>query len=222
MSTTSARLVLLTVCVLPLGGCCSMARLFCGPDRSAWVPVSYDSPAATLATFLEAVRRDDSAKVYESLAASFKAQHGLDGMVVNAAWERLRNEVTGLHLLGYAEVPNEPVQAQDGGVTYLVATEGVTIRIDLVRQSFWELQYRGRDGKPRETSAALDFDTLNGLLRVEAAEPDPEDDLPQARIALEPRLVMHPGSPSLQLSDVDRLAVGREWKIAEIRQVADR
>ena len=198
-----------------------MARLFCGPDRTSWVPIAYDSPSATLATFLEAVRRDDPAKIYQCLAASFVKQHGLDGLVVNAAWERLRNEVTGLHLLGYAEVPKAPLRADDGGVTYEVTVEGVILRLDLVRQSFWELHYRGRDGKARESSTALDFDTLNGLLRIEAAEPDPVDDLPQTKIALEPRVVLHPGSPSLRLADIDRLAVGRDWQIAGMRTVAN-
>lgn len=201
---------------MPLGGCCTMARFFCGPDTSPWVPIAYDSAEATLRTFLEAVRRNQPSVVYGCLSPGFKRQHGLDGLLVQAAWERLEAQVPGLHLLGYAEVPKEPQQRQDGGVSYELVVEGQALRIDLVRQSYWELRYRGRDGRPRETSTALDHDTLNGVVRVTDKGLDPVDELPQAEIALEPRVVLHPGTPKLRLEDVDELTVGREWKIAEI------
>lgn len=196
-----------------------MARFFCGPDTTPWVPIAYDTPDATVRTFLEAVRRDQPNEVYRCLAPSFKAHHQLDGLLVQVAWDRLKEQVPGLHLLGYAEVPAAPSRIADGGVTYEIEVEGRVLRLDLVRQSYWELRYRGKDGKPRETSTALDFDTLNGLLRVTDKGLDPVDELPQAEVALEPRVVLHPGAPRLRLEDVDGLAVGREWKIAEITGV---
>ena len=31
--------------LLAASGCCSLARLFCGPDTSAWLPIDYATPA---------------------------------------------------------------------------------------------------------------------------------------------------------------------------------
>ena len=52
--------VLALLPLLGTGSCCWMARVFCGPDTSPWVPISYETSRATLATFLEAVRRENT------------------------------------------------------------------------------------------------------------------------------------------------------------------
>ena len=209
--------VLLALLVAPAGGCCTAARLFCGPDRTPWVPIEHDTPNATLATFLEAVRRDAPDVIYGCLSAGFRRQHELDGMVVAAAWDKLREETRGLHLLGYAQTPGKPASQDAANAAFELEVEGYSVRIDLVRETYWELRYRGADGRIRETSSLLDDSAVASTVRVAAAPPDPVDDLPQAEVALAPRVAMHPGSAALDAKSVERLAMGREWKIANLR-----
>lgn len=203
------------VSLLPLTGCCTMARLFCGPDRTPWVPIAHDTARATLATFLEAVRRDDPLRVYQCLAPSYIRANDLDYQLVTAFWERLCREVPA-HMLGYAELPAAPIRIQDDGVTYAIEIEGRVLHIDLVRQSFWEVRYRAPDGSPRETSRNLDFASLNGFVAVTPQPEDPADGTPRSRVMLRPLEVEHPATKALRLEDVDSVTVGREWKIAAI------
>ncbi len=67
------RLALLAVILaLPAPGCCTLARLFCGPDDSEWVQIDYKTAPAALATFMEAIRRDDCRVIYDSLGEALK------------------------------------------------------------------------------------------------------------------------------------------------------
>ncbi|MGE3174526.1 MAG: hypothetical protein AB7O97_17985 [Planctomycetota bacterium] len=221
MASTPLRLVAACCAALPLSSCCTMARLFCGPDKSDWVPIAFDSPRATLTTFLEAVRRDDPGVVYSCLAGSFRRAHDFDAAMLTAGWERLRQEVTGLHLLGYATVPAQPTVQQDRGVSYELEVEGHRLRIDLVRESYWEVRYRDPAGEVRETSRGLD-DTLNGLVQVMADGEDPAEGTPRSRLLAAVRGVEHPYIDRLRLEDVDLLAIGREWKISDLVPLDDR
>lgn len=211
---------LLLAC-LPLPGCCTLARFFCGPDTSPWVPIEYGSPRATLATFLEAVRRDDPDRVYQCLSAGYIARRDLDTMLVNAFWERLRADVPGLHMLGYAAIPDRPLREQDHGVTYAIEVEGRTLEIDLVRETYWHVRYHNPDGTQTTPGATLEGDTLNGAVQISPAGPDDKpdpDERPQSRITLaRPLLVPHGGRETLRLDDVDEIKFGREWKIANFR-----
>lgn len=193
-----------------------MARLFCGPDKGPWVTVAHDSPQATVATFLEAVRRDDPQQVYRCLSESLCKERGLDGMVVAAAWDRLREQTPGLHLLGYAKAPTQPLRRDATACVFVLEVEGVRITLDVVRESYWELRYLGADGRVRESSTRLDEATYRSLVRAEEVEPDPVDDLPQARVGVAGRVAVHPGAAALDVAAVERLEVGREWKIAAI------
>lgn len=202
---------------LPLTSCCTLARLFCGPDHSPWVPIAHDTPRATLATFLEAVRRDDPERAYQCLGQQFKQAHGIDGILLNALWERMRAEVPGFHLLGYATLPDAPTREVDGGVTYVVEAEGHQVTIDLVRQSYYEVRYRDATGLVRHPGKVLDGDTLNGRLAVKDAGRDPIDDTPRSRIEVAALTIDHAGTEPLRVEDVDALTIGREWKIADIK-----
>ncbi len=199
-----------------LSGCCTLARLFCGPDRTPWVPIAHDTPRATLATLLEAIRRDDPDRVYDCLAPGFLTANNLDRVTMNAAWTRVRQEVTGLHLLGYAAIPDTPVAVQDGGVSYVVEAEGHPIRIDLIRQSYQEIRYRDGAGQTQRPGAVFDGDTFNGHLQIRDAGRDPIDDVPQSRLELHSVLIPHPGVETLRIDDVDAVILSREWKVANI------
>lgn len=193
-----------------------MARLFCGPDRTPWIQAEHDTPQSTVATFLEAVRRDQPSEIYRCLSGAFCKERGLDGMVVAAAWDMLRNQTPGLHLLGYATAPSTPTRSSTAAATFELEVEGYRITLGLIRESFWELRYRGSDGRIRESSTRLDDAGYEALLRAEPTAPDPIDDLPQAEVGLAGRTVVHPGAPALSPATVERLEIGREWKISAI------
>lgn len=193
-----------------------MARLFCGPDTSPWVPIEFHSPQATAATFFEAVRRNAPNEIYRCLSAEFKQQQGLDGMVVTAAWDKLAAATPGLHLLGYAALPAAPERATESAVRYAILAEGVAIQLDLVREEYWEVRYRGSDGRTREASARITEAEWAALVQATAAEPDPVDDMPQARVSLAGKTTVHPGAGALTERQIETLAVGREWKINAI------
>lgn len=201
---------------LPTGGCCTLARWFCGPDTSPWVSVSYDTPAATLQTFLEAIRRANPDQIYLCFGQRFKEQRGIDNLVSNMAWERLQREVPGLHLAGYAKVPDAPQRQQDRGVSYELDLDGRILRIDLVRQAYWRVRYQKPDGREGEDGRNLAHDSLNGFARIEAAGLDPLDGEPQSRILLDPLTVVHPSADQLELEQVQEVTLAREWKIDAI------
>ncbi len=67
MSTRQIAILAL-VLALPASGCCSLAQLFCGPDDSEWPQIDFRTPRAGLATFMNAVLKDDCQVIYDSLA----------------------------------------------------------------------------------------------------------------------------------------------------------
>jgi len=201
--------------LLPLSGCCTLARLFCGPDKSPWVQAVYDTPEHTLQTFLEALRRDNPDKVFSCLAKSYRELHGIDPIVAAKAWERLHQEVPYLHLAGSLPIPEHPKRTADGGWSYDFDLSGKPLRVVLVRQTYWEVVYQLDDGTVAEDGAFLDHDSMVGRAEVEPAEPD-IDGVPQSRVDLLPLLFTHPRLRSVSIDRILRVAVGREWKIADL------
>lgn len=206
----------------PLSGCCSLARLFCGPDRSEWVQIDYSTPANTVRVLLEAIRRDNPQIVYETLADEFRARLKLDSTSAQVAWQQLKDQTPGLHLVGYAEVP-APVRWADDGATFVLDVEGRSLRIDLVRESYWELAYR-RPPEPTSAGAPPPQGTLgearrrlvswNTLARIEPID-DPDHD--RSRIVLEPVAFEHDGMVEVPLESIERVALVRRWKVANLR-----
>lgn len=217
---------LLAVAPLPLasGSCCGLARFFCGPDKSPWVQVDFATPDATLRTFLEALRRDRPDRVLECLAQSYREQHGLGIGGIQVAWERLQREVPYLYLAGYLQVPEHPSRVQDDGCSYELDLDGRTLRVDLVRQAYWDIYYRLDDGSVVRDGHILDHDSLNGYITVTSAGFSP-DSVPQSLIDALPLRLEHPrwcvlqpdGTPrALPLDRIVYLAIGREWKIGNL------
>ncbi len=135
---------------LPSSGCCSLARWWCGPDRSHWVSVAYDTPEQALDTFREAVKRDRPKEIYESLSDSFKKEHRLQGSLEAAvAWERLKERFSGLHLLGDAEVIDRE-QVTPDRVRCTLAVMGHRFHLDLVLQGVDLVRFRMPDGRIEE------------------------------------------------------------------------
>lgn len=214
------RLSLLTVlALLPANsGCCSLSRLFCGPDSSEWVSVGYDSPRATLATLLEAVRRENPTQVYFCLSRNYLQELGLDGLGMNLAYQQMLEQFRFLHLLGYAEIPAKPSATSDGAVTYDLVVQGQKLRIDLVRQSFWVIRYRDADGTLQESSRILDGDSLHDRVILTDKGYHPLDDVPMSEIVMSRPLVFEHSTSDhpLPLDRIDFLALGREWKVSHI------
>jgi hypothetical protein len=208
------------VAALPLGGCCSFARFFCGPDRTPWISVDYTSPEDAVRTMLEALRRDDPDIVYESLSDGYRQRHGLDLMSVQVFWERFRDANPGLHVAGYAKVPTAERPAADRAVVRL-EIEGHRLEVQLVRQDSWLVRYArpqvpgGEPTPPGKASHRIE--SFAGFVRVEA-DGDPEDE--QSRVLVAPLRVRHAGV-ELTTDAIEAVALQRVWKIADLQQRTD-
>lgn len=212
-------------------GCCSLARFFCGPDTTPWVSQRFDTPHDAVATFLEAMGRDNADVVYLCLAEDYKRQLGItDHLAANVAWRMLQDETPGLHMARYAKV-GDPELVADHGARFLLDVEGRKLQVELVRQTYWEVHYlkppRVRDGVqdpgPRELGenggivpSLLPYCTI---VRETPRQPkDDEEQMEPNRSTLTTRLTFHHGNlEQVPLEDVTRAGVGREWKIAGLR-----
>lgn len=203
--------------VSPAGGCCTLARLFCGPDRTPWVSVDFATPERTVRTLLEALRRDDPEIVYLSLSSDFRDRLGVDSQSAKLAWPKIREQNPGLHLAGYAEVPPAVRRAPDRADVRL-DVEGQAIEIELVREAYWLVRYErpgdepGTYGPPGECGGKLD--SFVGSARVEPID-DPDTD--RSRLVLAPFRFEHFGHDAIPLENIDAAGLERRWKIAALR-----
>lgn len=197
--------------LLPLPGCCSLARLFCGPDRSEWVQIDHSTPAKTVRTLLEAIRRDEPEIVYDALASEFKESMKLDRDIARLAWQRIKEQTPGIHLAGYAEIP-EPVPTADLGATVVLDVEGKALRIDLVRESVWEIEYTKDDGSRGD--AARRQASWNTVVTLEPiADSDPDS----SRLTIGPVVFPHEGQGAVPLEQIHRVELVRRWKVARLQ-----
>ncbi len=206
------RLPLLLLCssLLPLAGCCSMARFFCGPDRSPWISVNFDTPEAAVATLLEAIRRDEPQIVYLSLAHEYRKRLGLDALLAQLAWVKLRQENPGLHVVGYAEVP-PPTRLTDDGASFELTIEGTRVDVDVVRESLWEIRYRRPDGSLYEPGAVIT--SWVPYAKVDAIK---DSDPDQSVLTIAPLRFAHEGVDSIPLEAIEHAALTRRWRVARI------
>lgn len=199
-------LVLAQVGVLPLAGCCTIARGLCGPDRTPWVQVDFATPEATARTFLEALRRDDPDVVYRCLSHECRKRMGIDGLAAQLAWTEVRRQHPYLHVAGYATVPAAERLAADRARVQL-DVEGTAVVVELVRQAKWEVRYRRADGSLYEPGALVD-----DVAAVAAIAADPQDE--RSTLQVQPLRFRHDGLDAVALADVEFAGVVRDWKIA--------
>ena len=196
---------------LGLGSCCTMSRLFCGPDKSEWVSESYASPTATVKTLLEAIRRDDPDVIYRCLSEGFRAANRMDNLVAKLAWDQLKAATPGLHLAGYAEVPTPVIG--DNGATFVLDVEGRQMRIDVIREAYLELDWVREDGSLGEMSRPLSsFQQAISLAYLD----DPELEFDMSRATFRPFTFEHEGEAGVPLRNVTRAGVVRRWKVAAL------
>jgi len=199
--------------LLLLPGCCSLARLFCGPDTTAWVQIDYGTPTATVQTLVEAIRRDAPDVVYECLAASYRREQNLDSTTMAVVWQQLRERVPGLHLAGYAKVPVLPMLDGERAVCELLV-EGHTLRLELQREAHWEIAYRRRDGSPGRDRRPVPA-ARAGLELV--PEPDSEEDRSLLRLPALP--FSHEGEAEVLPRQVEQAGYVARWKVSALRSV---
>lgn len=202
---------LLVLAFLPLPGCCSLARLFCGPDHSKWVSVRFDTPERTVATFFEAIRRDAPDVIGECLAESFLKRNKLDSFTVQVAWQHLLDSNRGLHLVGYAEVP-PPTLRTASDATFEVDVQGTRIHLELACESFWEVTYQ-RDRAPAGEKR-YPLASWSSLARVEAIK---DSDPAASRLVMQPLVFGHEGTEAVPIETIERAGLIRQWRITDLR-----
>ncbi len=196
--------------MLPLGGCCSLARLFCGPDHTAWVQIDYATPSAAVQTLIEAIRRDAPDVAYECLAATYRERLHLDSTAMAVAWQQLKAAVPGLHLAGYATVPPPRHQTADTA-EFALEVEGRPLRVRLAREAAWELRYQRADGSPGR--AARPLPTLGAVAQLEPVA-DPDRDL--SRLTVQPMVFEHEGTALAAPAQIEAAGLVQRWKITDL------
>jgi hypothetical protein len=208
---TSSLLVLFLLCA-PTSGCCSLARLFCGPDTSPWISVDYTTPERSVRTLLEALRRDDPQVVYDCLSNRYRDELQIDSGTTQLAWPKLREQNPGLHVAGYAEVPASTRLADDHARITL-DIEGHALVVDLVRQRSWQVHWQRAGGPPFAKGAAIPtFATV-------AQGNSTDDGRVQLQITLD---VKSSAAPDELLRDLQRAGIVAEWKVDRLAMPAAR
>lgn len=212
------HLALLSVLpMLATPSCCPLARLFCGPDRTAWVPVAFDQPEKTLATLLEAIRRDRADVIYQCLGEDYKKQQGVDGLVMEAVWSQLKAQVTGIHLAGYAVIP-PPSQRTESSATFDLDVEGHRLTVELVRQWRVTVVYR-RDGGVRSPGQYVA--SIEPFLQVTPVDPSDTGSPDRSRISLkQPVVFPHQGVDKVSGDQIERLELCCDWKVARLSSLS--
>ena len=202
---------LATSLLLPLGGCCDLALLLCGPDTSRWVRIDYETPDAGLATFMEAVRRDNTQIIYESLSTAFKEQQDLPGeLEATIGWERMKQQFSGVHLLGTAAVSG-PIPVGTAR-RYQLVVSGHGFHVELVRIAMVEVRYQ-LDGHYDVYGYPLDPpDSLNHLVALERADFEATAVLTIEGLDLPDKL---------RAADILEVRATYQWKVSAIRPIPE-
>ena len=215
-------LTLAVICSLPLQSCCSLTRLFCGPDRSTWVSVDFRSPELTVQTFLEALRRDNATVAYECLSEGFRQRLEIDESMTRLIWPKIREQNPGLHLAGYADMQAPIFDAKSlDQATVDIRAEGTDIQIHLVRQCHWEVRYRRPgDDLPAEMRNAVigrPVVSLGTLLEVKPTGDQSEI----SDVTIAPLRVPHFNIDEIPLANVSFAGVERTWRIDAVTTFED-
>jgi hypothetical protein len=187
-----------------LSGCCSLARLFCGPDRTPWIWPDFETPEKTVRTALEALRRDDPEAFYVCLSNGYRDRTGLDMLTTMVVFQQ---QNPGLHLAGYAEVP-EATRVSADRAEMVLDVEGHVFDVRLVRDSLWEVRYERPNGTLGDFGRPIG--SWPGIARVVARD-DPERD--ESVLTIQPLTFGHFGLDEVPLEHITRFTVERRWKI---------
>ncbi|MEO6595824.1 MAG: hypothetical protein ABIP94_13820 [Planctomycetota bacterium] len=168
-------------------------------------------------TLLEAIRRDEPEVVYLCLSPDYRSRLGVDGQTVQLVWQRIREENPGLHVVGYATVP-EPTMHGTDHATVTLDVEGNLVDIEVVRQLYWELRYRRtaammgqeQDGPPGEVGEPIS--SFVGFARIETV-----GKTERSRVLVNPLTFYHDGIDAVPLEALEHIALTQRWKVADLR-----
>lgn len=206
-------LSMLAVTLASLSGCCSLSRLFCGPDQSDWVSQQFDTPRHTAQTLFEALRRDDPEVLFLCLDRSYRQRLGIDdSMAMRLAWQRFREQNPSLHVAGYTQVP-APTRLDSDRATVTVDVVGEQVQIDFERRSYWELRYRRPNGSAGEEGQEVP--TFAERAQVVPLRRENDD---MSRLMLAPFDFHHDGLDAVPLEAIEHAALTRRWLVTDIRQ----
>jgi hypothetical protein len=194
---------------LPQAGCCSLARLFCGPDRTPWVSVDYSTPERAVRTLLEALRRDEPEIVYLSLTDDCRREMKLDNATVKLIWPEFREQNPYLHVAGYAEVPPVTRTSPDRAEVVL-DIEGHRLQVRLRRELFRGLRWTRTNGTPADPGDRPE--TMQAVLRVDV---DDEGDTPISTIAPSP----WQAPVAVPIDALEFAGIEAKWRIDALKPV---
>ena len=201
--------------LLPLQGCCTLARFFCGPDRSEWVSIDWSTPQKAVATLLESLRRDNPQILYDSLSESYRRELGITSMTAELVWPRFRDANPGLHVAGYAEVPIPTLRGDDRAEVTL-DIEGTIVDVRLVREVRTRILFQ-RDDSEFEFDKGQPLQSFSEKARIIAETDASGEPKEQSQIVLEPIVVTHPNLAALPLGKVWAAGIVSVWRIESIR-----
>lgn len=200
--------------ILPLQSCCTIFGLFgCGTGVPI-AKISWDSPRESLDTLLAAIRASDVKVIYEALSEGFKQANGFDGLGFAIAWEKLRDQVPGLHLAGDAEIVEEGPgrdatgQPINGRYRYLLDAHGYRFEVEFGRRAYWELA--AKDPNSGETQ----------VLGTYVRDLDDHVDVAGIKGAVNAR-IKSPELVGLDAETFRNLKIGWAFKVRKIARVAD-
>ena len=199
-----------------LSGCCSIARAWCGPDKAPWVSVDFRTPELATRTLLEALRRDEPQVVYDALSDELRAELGVDGMGIELAWPKIKQQHPYLHVAGYAKVISLRGPGRDDldRQTVTLELEGQGLQLDLVRQAYWELRYQrpGLDLSPQQRDARVGrrLDAVANAVNIERSA-----DVDRSLVKLLPQPAAHYGVDAIPVANVESVSVYHAWKVSK-------
>lgn len=207
--------LILALWLSPLSGCCSLARFFCGPDTTPWISERYDTARNAAQTLFEAIRRDDAEVVFLCLSQSCRKRFGIaDSIEARVAWSRIRDQVPGLHVAGYATVPM-PTMLGPNRATVAVPVEGRTIEVDLERQAYAEVRFHRDDGLAFEQGGVIPGFAERAQLVPQPVHP--EADEAKTELHVKPFVLFHSPNVDIAMESIDYAGLTHRWKVADVR-----
>lgn len=200
--------------MLSMQGCCTLFGVFgCGTGIPI-TEVSWDSPRRALTTMLTAIRASDSKVIYESLSEGFKKANGVDGLGFAVAWEKLRDQIPGLHLAGDAEVVEHgPMRDPagnpiEGSRRYLLDAHGYRFEVEFGSFAYWDVAVESEDREDVRVVGRY-LPSLD-----EIVDPSPVKGVLNTR-------VKSPDLVGLTLDEFRYVKIGHAWKVRRIARSDD-
>jgi len=205
-------LALAALCTIP-GGCCSLARLWCGPDQSPWFDPGYATPQQAVTTVLEGVKRDRTQVLFESMTPELRAEMGLPTVMEEEIFrQRIGEEAPYLFMLGYAD-PGDPIMTAPDLARFEFDVEGRPVTLTFLRQPMRRvlLDLPFMQAEPVPVEDRLPGSTLAGAFTVRTNRG--EASIEAAQIRLPTELAELPPEVQVQAAQILRVEYTLDWRL---------